>query len=131
VLDATLAVKARPGLWIAGQLSGVEGYLESAASGLAAACSMHRSAQGLPPLELPRETVLGSLLHYLAHANAKDFCPVNAMIGLLPALQDGLLDHRALKRAGGARGLKAAKGEAHRARALRALEAFLLRGDRP
>jgi methylenetetrahydrofolate--tRNA-(uracil-5-)-methyltransferase len=125
VLDATLAVRRVPGLWIGGQLSGVEGYLESAASGLAAALSMHRAAAGSAPAPLPRETMLGALLHYLAHASAKDFCPTNAMLGLLPPLADGLLDHRALKRAGGVRGLKAAKGGAHRERALAALAAFL------
>ncbi len=125
VLDPTLAVKAAPGLWIAGQLSGVEGYLESAAGGLAAALSVDRAARGLAPKPFPRETVLGALLHYLAHASLKDFGPTNAMIGLLPPLPDGLLDHRALKRAGGARGLKTAKGQAHRERALAALEAFL------
>jgi methylenetetrahydrofolate--tRNA-(uracil-5-)-methyltransferase len=125
VLDATLALKKVPKLWIAGQLSGVEGYLESAASGLAAAFAMDRRALGLEPLPLPRETVLGALLHYLAHAPAKDFCPTNAMMGLLPAIPDGILDHRALKRAGGLRGLKAAKGAVHRGRALGALDAFL------
>jgi len=125
VLDATLTVKQRPNLWICGQLSGVEGYLESAASGLAAAWFVDRHLRGLPPTPLPRETMLGSLLHYLANASLKDFCPTNAMLGLLPELQPGLLDHRALKRAGGARGLKAAKGQAYRDRALRSLEAFL------
>jgi methylenetetrahydrofolate--tRNA-(uracil-5-)-methyltransferase len=109
----------------------VEGYLESAASGLAAALSMHRSAQGLEPAALPRETMLGALLHYLAHASVKDFCPTNAMIGLLPPIPDGVLDHRALKRAGGLRGLKAAKGEVHRTRALAALAAFLLPTELP
>jgi len=125
VLDATLAVRRVPGLWIAGQLSGVEGYLESAASGLAAARAMDRSARGAQPLPLPRETVLGSLLHYLANASSKDFCPTNAMMGLLPAIPDGVLDHRALKRAGGQRGLKAAKGAVQRERALAALERHL------
>jgi methylenetetrahydrofolate--tRNA-(uracil-5-)-methyltransferase len=126
VLDATLAVKRVPGLWVAGQLSGVEGYLESAASGLAAGLAMDRMARGLSPLPLPRETVLGALLHYLAHASPKDFCPTNAMMGLMPALPEGLLDHRALKRAGGLRGLKAAKGAVQRERALAALELFLV-----
>ena len=128
VLDATLAVKALPGLWIAGQVSGVEGYLESAAGGLAAAIAMDRSARGEPARPLPRETVLGALLHYLAHASSKDFCPTNAMLGLLPPLPDGLLDHRALKRAGGLRGLKAAKGAQYRARSLAALEAHIAEG---
>jgi methylenetetrahydrofolate--tRNA-(uracil-5-)-methyltransferase len=131
VLDATLAVKRVPGLWIAGQLSGVEGYLESAASGLAAALAMHRSAQGLAKAAFPMATMLGALLHYLAHASVKDFCPTNAMIGLLPPIADGVLDHRALKRAGGLRGLKAAKGAVHRARALAALEGFLREAGRP
>jgi methylenetetrahydrofolate--tRNA-(uracil-5-)-methyltransferase len=130
VLDATLAVKRVPGLWVAGQLSGVEGYLESAASGLAAGLAMDRMAKGLGPLPLPRETVLGALLHYLAHASPKDFCPTNAMMGLMPPLPEGLLDHRALKRAGGLRGLKAAKGAVQRERALAALELYLVEAAR-
>jgi methylenetetrahydrofolate--tRNA-(uracil-5-)-methyltransferase len=121
VLDATLALRAVPGVWLAGQLSGVEGYLESAAAGLAAALAMDRAAAGLAPAPLPRESMLGSLLHYLAHASLKDFCPTNAMLGLLPALPDEALDARALKRQGGARSLKAARGELYRARALAAL----------
>jgi len=96
-----------------------------AACGLAAGLSMDREARGLARRPLPRETVLGSLLHYLANASPKDFCPTNAMLGLLPPVPDGLLDHRALKRAGGLRGLKAAKGAYHRERALAALEAHL------
>jgi methylenetetrahydrofolate--tRNA-(uracil-5-)-methyltransferase len=131
VLTDTLELRARPGLWIAGQLSGVEGYLESAASGLAAALAVHRRAAGLEPAPLPRETVLGSLLHYLTHASARDFCPVNAMIGLLPPLPEGALDARKEKRAGGARRLKTVKGERHRERALTALSAFLGTGTRP
>ena len=130
VLDATLAVKRVPGLWVAGQLSGVEGYLESAASGLAAGLAMDRMAWGLGALPLPRETVLGALLHYLANASPKDFCPTNAMMGLMPALPEGLLDHRALKRAGGLRGLKAAKGAVQRERALAALEQYLVEAAR-
>jgi methylenetetrahydrofolate--tRNA-(uracil-5-)-methyltransferase len=125
VLDATLAVKRVPGLWLCGQLSGVEGYLESAASGLAASLFVEQALRGRKPLPLPRETMLGSLLHYLAHASPKDFCPTNAMLGLLPELPEGLLDHRALKRAGGARAVKVAKGDAHRERSLLCLEHHL------
>lgn len=131
VLDATLSVKSISGLWVAGQLSGVEGYLESAASGLAAAWAIDRSIHGLSAIPFPRETVLGSLLHYLAHAASDDFGPTNAMLGLLPPLPDGALDLRGLKRSGGARAVKAAKGEAHRARALAALDRHLtFQGDR-
>ncbi len=132
VLDATLAVKNKPGVWIAGQLSGVEGYLESAAAGLAAGLAVDRFTKGQVAAPLPRETMLGALLYYLAHANSKDFCPTNAMLGLLPALPEGELDHRALKRAGGLRALKAAKGTAHRNRAIASLDAYLQsHGDRP
>lgn len=125
VLDATLHVKACPHLWVAGQLSGVEGYLESAASGLGAALAMSQTLQSRLPQPFPRETILGALLHYLAHAAPKDFCPTNAMLGLLPPLPEGALDHRAIKRQQGVRGLKAAKGQLYRQRALEALETHL------
>jgi methylenetetrahydrofolate--tRNA-(uracil-5-)-methyltransferase len=125
MLDSTLAVKFIANLWIAGQLSGVEGYLESAAGGLAAAFAVDRAVQGLVALPFPQETVLGSLLHYLAHASGKDFGPTNAMLGLLPPLPEGLLDLRGLKRAGGTRAVKSAKGRAHRERALLALDRHL------
>jgi methylenetetrahydrofolate--tRNA-(uracil-5-)-methyltransferase len=125
ILDATLNVKNVPNLWLAGQLSGVEGYLESAAGGLAAAHSVDRAVRGLATLPFPPETVLGSLLHYLAHASAKDFGPTNAMLGLLPPLPEGEVDVRGLKRAEGLRAVKTAKGAAHRTRALHALETHL------
>jgi methylenetetrahydrofolate--tRNA-(uracil-5-)-methyltransferase len=126
VLNSTLAVKSVANLWLAGQLSGVEGYLESAAGGLAAAFAVDRAVRGQAPLPFPPETVLGALLHYLAHASIKDFGPTNAMLGLLPALPDGLLDARGLKRSGGLRAVRAAKGAAYRQRALVALENHLL-----
>lgn len=125
VLDSTLAVKTIPMLWVAGQLSGVEGYLESAAGGLAAAFAADRALRGCPPQPFPTDTVLGSLLHYLAHASSTDFGPTNAMLGLLPPLPEGLLDLRGLKRSGGTRAVKAAKGAAHRERALQSLNRHL------
>ncbi len=125
VLVATLAVKQRTSLWIAGQLAGVEGYLESTAAGLAAALSIDRSLHGQEPLPFPRETMLGSLLHYLAHASDKEFAPVNAMLGLLPPLPEGTLDIRATKRASGALAAKKAKGLALRERSLSILENHL------
>ncbi len=124
VLDATSAVKSIPGLWIAGQVSGVDGYLESAASGLAAAFAMDRWVRGLPPRPFPRETMTGSLLHYLAHAASEDFGPTNAMIGLLPPLEEETMP-RDTQRKGGSRAMKMARGEAHRARAMAALEHHL------
>lgn len=126
VLDATLAVKAIPDLWIAGQLSGVEGYLESAAGGLAAAWAVDRKLRKGQARPFPQETMLGALLHYLANASLKDFGPTNAMLGLMLPLPEGAIDARALKRQGGTRALKEGKGRIHRERALAALEAFLL-----
>lgn len=132
VLDATLTVKSHPGYWIAGQLSGVEGYLESAAAGLAAGIAADRYLRSSPPLAFPKETMLGALLDYLAHASLRDFCPTNAMLGLLPPLPDGTLNHRALKRAGGTKALKSARGEAYRLRAETSLTNHLLAlGERP
>jgi methylenetetrahydrofolate--tRNA-(uracil-5-)-methyltransferase len=125
VLDSTLAVKSVPNLWLAGQISGVEGYLESAAGGLAAAFSVDRVLRGLDALPFPPETVLGSLLHYLAHASIKDFGPTNAMLGLLPPIPEGEVDLRGLKRAGGTRAVKQAKGQVHRKRSTAALEKYL------
>lgn len=125
VLDATLAVRRQPGLWIAGQLSGVEGYLESAATGLAAALAIDAHLRGRIPRPLPVETMLGTLLHHLEHSAPERFSPVNAMLGLLPPLPEGTLDIRALKRAGGTPAVKSAKGGACRERSLKALEAFL------
>jgi methylenetetrahydrofolate--tRNA-(uracil-5-)-methyltransferase len=125
VLDATLAVRNQASVWIAGQLSGVEGYLESAAAGLAAAVAVQRHLRGVPPLPFPGETMLGALLGYLAHSDPAGFAPVNAMLGLLPALPAGSFDTRAAKRQFGARGAKRAKGEALRVRALAALERHL------
>jgi methylenetetrahydrofolate--tRNA-(uracil-5-)-methyltransferase len=128
VLDSTLAVKSISNLWLAGQLSGVEGYLESAAGGLAAAFAVDRAVRDLVPLPFPPETVLGSLLRYLAHASIKDFGPTNAMLGLLPPLAEGEVDIRGLKRSGGPRAVKSAKGEAYRRRALEALDGHLRSG---
>ena len=124
-LDETLAVKSVSNLWVAGQLSGVEGYLESAAAGLAAAHSVDRAVRGVAPLPFPRDTILGSLLNYLAHSSSKDFGPTNAMLGLLPPIPEEALDIRGLKRSGGLRAVKAAKGEIHRRRALASLERHL------
>jgi methylenetetrahydrofolate--tRNA-(uracil-5-)-methyltransferase len=125
LLDATLAAKGRPGLFFAGQLCGVEGYLESAASGLAAARAMDRHLRGLPPMEFPKQTMMGSLLHYLANAEPNGFAPVNAMIGILPDLPENALDAKAIKKSGGNKSLKAAKREVLREIALAALKQCL------
>ncbi len=82
ILDASLNTRVRPDLWLAGQMIGVEGYVESAASGILAAVNAARRVQGEDPLELPRETMMGSLFYYVSHADPESFQPMNATFGL-------------------------------------------------
>jgi len=87
-LTGTLEVRARPGLYIAGQLAGVEGYVESAALGLLAGIQAAFSIRGrelAPPAE---STAHGALLHYLETADPKGFQPMNVNFGLFPPLAD-------------------------------------------
>ena len=88
VLDPRLRIRGREALFLAGQITGVEGYLESAAMGIVAAvnCSLLRgSPERLP--EWPRESVIGSLLHYLMNAEPSRFQPMNANLGILPPVE--------------------------------------------
>jgi methylenetetrahydrofolate--tRNA-(uracil-5-)-methyltransferase len=129
LLDATLEAKAAPGLFFAGQLSGAEGYLESAATGLAAAMAADRRIKNLPPLEFPRQTMIGSMLHYLARAEPSGFAPINAMMGLLPELPKDDLDIASLNKNNGAKSKKAAKRALLRKRALAAMGEFVARSQ--
>ncbi|MCK9912532.1 FAD-dependent oxidoreductase, partial [Microbacteriaceae bacterium K1510] len=78
--------KERETLFFAGQMTGVEGYVESAASGLLAGLNAARLVKGEEPLVLPPETVMGSMAHYITTTEAKHFQPMNANFGLLPGL---------------------------------------------
>jgi methylenetetrahydrofolate--tRNA-(uracil-5-)-methyltransferase len=84
VLDGTLQAMRRPGLFFAGQICGVEGYVESIATGLLAGIGASRFARGETPLAPPAGTACGSLMHYLRSAPAKNFQPANISFGLLP-----------------------------------------------
>jgi len=84
VLMPTLQTRKRPTLLFAGQISGVEGYTESAATGLLAGMNAARLATGLPPLTLPEDTMLGALTRYIASADPANYQPQNAAFGLLP-----------------------------------------------
>jgi len=84
VLRPTLEARTRPGLFFAGQISGVEGYTESAATGLLAGINAARRASGRDPLALPEDTMLGALCAYIAGAPADGYQPTNAAFGLLP-----------------------------------------------
>jgi len=83
-IKPTLQTIRRPDLFLAGQLIGVEGYAGNIASGWLAGINAARYLKGKPLLELPRETMLGSLIYYITHANEKDFQPMKANFGLLP-----------------------------------------------
>lgn len=85
LLSPTLALKAEPRLFFAGQITGVEGYIESAACGLAAGRNAARAAQGQALLTWPEQTALGGLLRYITTPSA-DFQPMNVTFGLLPPL---------------------------------------------
>ena len=94
LLSETLQLRARPDLLIAGQLSGVEGYTESIASGMLAGIYAAQLADGQTPTPAPRASAHGSLIHYITHAagpaGAKRFQPANITFDLLPPLEEDL-----------------------------------------
>jgi methylenetetrahydrofolate--tRNA-(uracil-5-)-methyltransferase len=94
LLDLSMQLKAHPGLFLAGQMTGVEGYLDSAAIGMVAGLNAHRMAVGLPAAIPPRESVLGSLCYYLIETDPKRFAPMNANFGIVPELSETIRDKR-------------------------------------
>ena len=87
LLDGTMETRKRRGLFFAGQMTGVEGYVESAASGIVAAWSAAARFLGREPEEFPRETAIGSLCYYISHFQGKNFQPMNVNFGLVPPLE--------------------------------------------
>ena len=90
LLDETLRLRRAPWLMFAGQLSGVEGYTESIATGLLAGIYAAALARGEEPVPVPRASGLGSLVHYITHADVKDFQPANITFDLLEPLEEEL-----------------------------------------
>ena len=88
VLTETLQMREHPNIFFAGQLSGVEGYTESIATGMLAGIFAAAHAQGLQPIPAPRQTALGSLVHYITHAEGKRFDPANITFDLLVPLEE-------------------------------------------
>ena len=82
-LDATLLFRGRPGLFFAGQMTGVEGYVESTAAGYVAGVNAVRLLRGLAPLVFPPDTATGALLHYISEPGRVDFQPMNISFGLI------------------------------------------------
>ncbi len=94
LLEDTLQFRGDPGLFFAGQLTGVEGYLESAATGLLAGLNAVRLAEGAALLRPPRTSMLGGLLHYLTTAAPAAFQPINVNFGLVPVLPQLVRDRQ-------------------------------------
>ncbi|MFB9329688.1 FADH(2)-oxidizing methylenetetrahydrofolate--tRNA-(uracil(54)-C(5))-methyltransferase TrmFO [Paenibacillus aurantiacus] len=87
LMKPTYQFARRDNLFFAGQMTGVEGYVESAASGLIAGLNAGRLARGLDPIVMPEDTTLGSMAHYITTADFKHFQPMNANFGLFPPLE--------------------------------------------
>lgn len=84
LLNPTLQTRARKDLFFAGQITGTEGYTESIASGLLAGINMSRLLSGKPLLELPQDTMLGALTHYITNPEHTNFQPINSNWGIVP-----------------------------------------------
>ena len=111
LLRPTLQSRARANLFFAGQIAGLEGYAGNVAGGWLAGVNAARFAQGQPLLTPPPETMIGALMAYITHADARGFQPMKANFGLVPPLQEKVRGKRA-------------RGEARARRALDVLEAW-------
>ncbi|MFN2114191.1 MAG: methylenetetrahydrofolate--tRNA-(uracil(54)-C(5))-methyltransferase (FADH(2)-oxidizing) TrmFO [Anaerolineae bacterium] len=112
LLESTLALRQRRDLFLAGQLTGIEGYAGNAASGLLSGANAARSLLGEGPVTPPATTMLGALCHYVTTADPRYFQPMKANFGLLPALVPPVRRKRD-------------RQTAHSARALHNLEVFI------
>jgi len=112
LLDETLRLKTRLSILFAGQISGVEGYTESIASGMLAGIYAAAIARGEAPMPAPRRSALGSLVNYITHADPKDFQPANITFDLLEPLEEA--ERKKIRD----------KKERHRIQCERALAAF-------
>ncbi|WLR53444.1 FADH(2)-oxidizing methylenetetrahydrofolate--tRNA-(uracil(54)-C(5))-methyltransferase TrmFO [Mesobacillus subterraneus] len=111
VLKATYQFRNREDLFFAGQMTGVEGYVESAASGMIAGINAARLVKGDEPVEFPHETAMGSMARYITTTNAKNFQPMNANFGLFPDLPEKIKG-------------KQERNEKHASRALETIQKF-------
>ncbi len=111
VLEATYQLKANHNVFFAGQMTGVEGYVESAGSGLIAGINAANVALGKDPILFPQETALGSMARYITEADPKNFQPMNINFGLFPDLGERVRS-------------KVERAEKHADRALKAISEF-------
>ena len=116
LLDADYRLRKGYGggqVYFAGQMTGVEGYIESTGSGFVAGLNAARMALGLEPLIFPQTTMIGAMAHYISHGGLGDFVPMNANFGIIPSLETRV------------KGGKLARYEVYAARALEALDGVM------
>ncbi len=94
LLAADYSLRARRDLFFAGQITGVEGYMESAQSGLLAGVNLTRRLRGQAPLVLPETTIMGALSHYISDESVRDFQPMGANFGVLPPIEPKIRDKK-------------------------------------
>ncbi len=94
LLNPDLSLKSNPRLFFAGQITGVEGYMESASSGILAGLNCVRRIKNLPPLILPVTTMMGALTTYISDGGVTDFQPMGANFGILPPLEEKIRDKK-------------------------------------
>ncbi|CAM3247587.1 FADH(2)-oxidizing methylenetetrahydrofolate--tRNA-(uracil(54)-C(5))-methyltransferase TrmFO [Vagococcus fessus] len=107
LLEPTYQSRKRSDLFFAGQMTGVEGYVESAASGMVAGMNAARMAKGEDLMTFPRETAVGSMAYYITHTAGKHFQPMNANFGIFPELPTRIKDKKERYTAIAERALKA------------------------
>lgn len=116
LLNSDFTTKSDNKILFAGQITGVEGYMESAASGLIAGVNAYRVVSGFDTVTMPDETMIGSLSRYISDKSVSDFQPMGANFGVLPALIDRPRD-------------KALRGAMYAQRALAALDKFIIENN--
>lgn len=94
LLNSDFSMRDNGDIYFAGQITGVEGYMESAASGIIAGIAMARKLKGLEPLEMPKVSMIGALCGYISNENVVDFQPMGANMGILPALDENIRDKK-------------------------------------
>jgi methylenetetrahydrofolate--tRNA-(uracil-5-)-methyltransferase len=94
LLNTDFSMRQRSGLFFAGQITGVEGYMESAASGIIAGINAARRIKGQAASVPPRETITGALCRHVGESTSADFQPMGSSFGLLPALDEKIRDKK-------------------------------------
>mgnify|MGYP004661594571 FL=1 len=119
MLEPDYSVRTVPNVYFAGQMTGVEGYIESTGSGFVAGINAARRALGMEPVIFPTETMIGAMANYVSRGGIGDFTPMNANFGIVP------LPEKKIK------GGKLARNEALAARSLAWIDSFVADRETP